>query len=137
MPESPYDLYQRGLKLMRAGSPAAAAEVLERLVAAQPDSRSARETLARAQFRSGRYAQARRSFEWIAARDPADDYAHFGVGLSAERAGDLELAGGHLALAVALHPERDQYRRALQDVRGQQEVRGQRRPGPQREEPGS
>ena len=126
--ESPYDLYQRGLKLMRTGSPAAAVQLLQRLVDLHPDSRSAREALARAQFRSGQYPRAQESFRWIAERDPSDDYAHFGLGLSAARAGDLELASGHLALAVALRPERDPYRRALEDVRGQREVHGRRGP---------
>ncbi len=128
MQESPYDLYQRGLKLMRTGSPAAAAQLLQRLVDLHPDSRSAREALARAQFRSGQYPRAQESFRWITERDPSDDYAHFGLGLSAARAGDLELASGHLALAVALRPERDPYRRALEDVRGQREVHSPRGP---------
>lgn len=117
--DTPYELYERGLKLMRSGSPAAAVPVLERLVQAQPESRSAREAPARAQFRSGQYPRAQETFRWIAERDPSDDYAHFGLGLAAARAGDLELASGHLALAVALRPERDPYRRALDDVREQ------------------
>ncbi len=49
-----YEWYQRGMKLLQEGSPAAAAALLERAAGAEPDSRSIREALARAQFNSRR-----------------------------------------------------------------------------------
>ena len=57
-----YAWYRRGLDLLSRGSPAAAAELLERAAEAEPGARSIREALARAQFDAGRYAQAADNF---------------------------------------------------------------------------
>ena len=57
-----YAWYRRGLDLLSRGSPAAAAELLERAAEAEPGARSIREALARAQFDAGRYAQAAENF---------------------------------------------------------------------------
>ncbi len=119
-----YEWYRRGLDLLSNGDPAAAATLLTRVAAAEPDSRSVREALARAQYDAGRYAEAVDSFGELAAGNPTDDYAHFGLGLAASRAGDLELAAEHLALAVALRPDLPHYARALRGVRAR------RTPGP-------
>lgn len=110
---SVYEWYQRGLRLLGQGHPAAAAQVLSRAASAEPGSRSVREALARAQFDSGAFDDARHSFATIVADSPADDYAHFGLGLSAVRTGDYRLAVEHLALAVAMRPEAAHYGRAL------------------------
>ncbi|QXG76016.1 tetratricopeptide repeat protein [Modestobacter sp. L9-4] len=112
-----YEWYQRGLQLLAARNPAAAATLLERAVAAEPASRSVREALARAQYDAGRYRDAIDSFTSLIAANPTDDYAQFGLGLAASRAGDLELAAEHLALAVAMRPDLDHYARALRGVR--------------------
>jgi Flp pilus assembly protein TadD len=112
-----YDWYRRGLDLLTQGHPAAAAHVLARAADAQPESRSVREALARAQFDSGHYADARESFALIVEADPVDDYAQFGLGLSAARTGDHGTAVEHLALAVAMRPELAHYRRALHAAR--------------------
>jgi tetratricopeptide (TPR) repeat protein len=112
-----YEWYQRGLQLLGDRNPAAAATLLERAVAAEPTSRSAREALARAQYDAGRYREAIDSFTQLIAGDPTDDYAQFGLGLAAGRAGELELAAEHLALAVAMRPDLDHYARALRGVR--------------------
>ena len=53
-----HQLYKRGLDLLGRGSPAAAAQLLERAAAAEPRSRSVLEALARAQFDAGQYAAA-------------------------------------------------------------------------------
>jgi Flp pilus assembly protein TadD len=112
-----YEWYQRGLQLLASGDPAAAATLLARASETEPESRSLLEALARAQFDAGRHRAAIDSFMRLIAIDPADDYAHFGLGLAASRVGDLDLAVVHLALAVALRPEREHYARELRGVR--------------------
>jgi hypothetical protein len=60
------------------------------------------------------------AFTALVAVSPTDDYAHFGLGLAASRAGELPLAAEHLALAVAMRPELGHYARALRGVRARQ-----------------
>ena len=57
--------YRRGMDLLGRGSPAAAAQVLQRAATAEPGSRSVREALARAQFDAGRYEEAADNFRVI------------------------------------------------------------------------
>ena len=90
------------MELLRRGSPAAAAQVLQRASTAEPASRSVREALARAQFDAGRYAEAADNFRMIVEASPSDDYAHFGLGL---------------ALAAAMRPDAAHYTEALRSVR--------------------
>jgi Flp pilus assembly protein TadD len=112
-----YEWYQRGLQLLSSGDPAAAATLLARVAEAEPGSRSVREALARAQYDAGRYEEAIVSFRELIADNPTDDYAHFGLGLAASRAGELTVAAEHLALAVAMRPDLGHYARALRGVR--------------------
>ncbi|SNR87000.1 tetratricopeptide repeat protein [Blastococcus mobilis] len=112
-----YEWYQRGVQFLRDGNPAAAATLLSRAADAEPGSRSILEALARAQYDAGRYQEAVISFTALTAVSPTDDYAHFGLGLSASRAGELRLAVEHLALAVAMRPDASHYARALRGVR--------------------
>src|SRR5450755_239899 len=70
-----YALYRRGLDLLGRGSAAAAAQLLERAVAAEPRSPSVLEALARAQFDARRYDAAASSFRRIVEAIPSDDYA--------------------------------------------------------------
>ena len=113
----PHAWYQRGLELLSRGSPAAAAQILQRAVAAEPGSRSVREALARAQFDARRYTEAAGNFRLIVEASPADDYAHFGLGLSLARSGDPASAAEHLALAAAMRPDARHYTNALLAVR--------------------
>ena len=53
----------------------------------------------------------------IVEASPADDYAHFGLGLSLARAGDHAAAAEYLALAAAMRPDRKHYTDALRQVR--------------------
>jgi Flp pilus assembly protein TadD len=115
-----YEWYQRGIQLLRNGHPAAAATLLARAAAAEPGSRSILEALARAQYDAGRYEEAVVSFTALTALSPTDDYAHFGLGLAASKAGELRLAAEHLALAVAMRPDVGHYARALRGVRARQ-----------------
>jgi Flp pilus assembly protein TadD len=112
-----YEWYQRGLQLLSSGDPDAAATLLSRVAEAEPGSRSVREALARAQYDAGRYEEAMASFTELIAVNPTDDYAQFGLGLAASRAGELRLAAEHLALACAMRPDLGHYARALRGVR--------------------
>ncbi|MGY2005169.1 tetratricopeptide repeat protein [Blastococcus sp. SYSU DS1024] len=112
-----YDWYHRGLELLADRHPDAAATLLARAAEAEPGSRSVREALARAQYDAHRYPEAIDTFTSLIASDPADDYARFGLGLAASRAGDLALAAEQLALAVAMRPDLAHYARALREVR--------------------
>jgi Flp pilus assembly protein TadD len=109
--------YTTGMELLAKGSPAAAAQVLQRALNAEPASRSVREALARAQFDTGQYAAAADNFRTIVEASPTDDYAHFGLGLSLARTGDHEAAAEYLALAAAMRPDRKHYTDALRQVR--------------------
>jgi Flp pilus assembly protein TadD len=115
-----YEWYQRGIQLLRDGNPAAAATLLVRAAAVEPESRSILEALARAQYDAGRYQEAVISFTALTALSPTDDYAHFGLGLAASRSGELRVAAEHLALAVAMRPDVGHYTRALRGVRARQ-----------------
>ncbi|MGW4423665.1 tetratricopeptide repeat protein [Streptosporangium sp. NPDC004631] len=112
-----YEWFQRGMKLLGEGSPAAAAALLERAAGAEPESRSIREALARAQFNSRQYADAADSFRWIIDANPTEDYAYFGLGLALWRSGDMEGAQEPLAIAAAMRPDQRHYVSALKSVR--------------------
>ncbi|MGK5555307.1 tetratricopeptide repeat protein [Actinomadura kijaniata] len=118
-----YEWYTRGMELLRSGSPAAAVQLLARAAEAEPHSRSIREALGRAQFGARRFDEAAGSFRWIVERDPAEDYALFGLGLSLSRMGDFTGAVEPLALAVAMRPDNKDYVRALRHVRATLEAR--------------
>ena len=112
-----YTWYRRGLDLLGRGSPAAAAQLLERAAEAEPGARSVLEALGRAQFDTGRYAQAADSFRQIVEASPSDDYAHFGLRLALAGNGAPAAAAEHLALAAAMRPELRHYTEALRGVR--------------------
>jgi len=115
--------YRRGLELLGRGSPAAAAQVLQRASAAEPDARSVREALARAQFDAGRYAEAAENFRLIVEASPSDDYANFGLGLALARTGNHAAAAEYLALAAAMRPDATHYTEALRSVRATLQAR--------------
>ncbi|MFD4400872.1 tetratricopeptide repeat protein [Kitasatospora sp. NPDC058397] len=112
-----YDWFRRGGRLLAQGNAAAAEQLLVRAAAAEPQSRSIRETLARAQFDTGSYAAALENFRAVALADPSDDYAQFGWGVAAARLGDFETSAEHLALAVAMRPGTEHYQAALRQTR--------------------
>ena len=104
-----YDWYVRGLDLLESGNAAAAVTLLTHAANSEPESRSVREALARAQFDSGLYDEAVQSFSWIISINPADDYAQFGLGLAAAKVGDLN--------AAAMRPDITHYSPALRGAR--------------------
>ncbi len=112
-----YDWMQRGLALLAAGHAAAAAELLEHALRAEPETPAVREALARAQFDAGRYPAAGTNFTWLVERDPTDHYAHYGAGLAAQRTHDPVRAVELLALAAAMRPDLQHYQRALRAAR--------------------
>ncbi len=112
-----YDWYVRGVDLLENGDANAAVQLLSHTASAEPESRSVREALARAQFDVGMYEEARANFEWIISVNPADDYAQFGLGLAATKLGDLPAAVEHLALAAAMRPDIGYYSTALRGAR--------------------
>lgn len=116
-PDDTYTLYRRGLDLLGRGSAAAAAQLLERAAAAEPESRSILEALGRAQFDTRHYEAAAGSFRRIVEASPSDDYAQFGLGLALSRTGDHGAAAEHLALAAAMRPDLRHYTEALRSVR--------------------
>ena len=120
-----YTWYQRGLELLGRGSPAAAAQLLERAAEAEPGSRSVLEALGRAQFDTRRYDEAAATFRQIVEASPSDDYAHFGLGLALARSGDPRAAAEHLALAAAMRPDLTHYTEALRGVRATLKARAQ------------
>ena len=112
-----YDWYTRGMRLLTAGDAAAAAQLLEHAARAEPNSCSVREAFARALFDSGSYDRAREAFRANVDDSPADDYAHFGLGLSHVRMGEFDQAVEHQAIAVALRPDNHHYGTALRSAR--------------------
>ena len=108
-----YDEFQRGMQLLEAGNSHAAVPPLERARDLEPGKGSVREALARAYFNSQQFDAARDEFAEALAISPANDYAHFGLGLSLMRLGDPATARGHLRLALAMNPESEHYRRAV------------------------
>jgi Flp pilus assembly protein TadD len=111
------------MELLGNGSPAAAAQVLQRAATAEPASRSVREALARAQFDAGWYAAAADNFRLIVEASPTDDYAHFGLGLALARTGNHAAAAEYLALAAAMRPDNGHYTGALRQVRATLQAR--------------
>ena len=92
-----------------------------------PGHGSVREALGRAYYGAGRTSAAEAEFAEALEIDPSNDYAHFGLGLCLARGGKRTRAVGHLRLAVAMRPEADTYRQALDRVERQ---RGGEAPGP-------
>ncbi|WP_432574043.1 tetratricopeptide repeat protein [Kineococcus sp. SYSU DK005] len=113
----PYEWLQRGLALLADGEAAAAATLLARAHAQEPTSTGILEALARAQYDAGDVTAAAESFRHLAQARPADDYAHFGLGLSLSRLGRFGLAAEHLAMAHAMRPDRPEYADRLRQVR--------------------
>ena len=115
--EGPFEWVHRGLGLLDRGDAWAAAVLLERAAANEPASSSVREALSRAYFDSGRFEQAAASFHELVALAPTSDYAHFGLGLALTRLDRFELAIEHLAMAVAMRPDRHEYVERLRQAK--------------------
>lgn len=115
--------YRRATDLLDSGDDAAAATLLERAIEAEPGSPSLREALGRARFGTRRYDESAELFAGLVDRDPTDHYARYGLGLALSRLGRQERAVEHLAVAVAMHPERAEYAAALRQARATVDAR--------------
>jgi len=111
--ESAYELFQRGSQMLADRHPGAAAVVLERALALEPGKASILEALGQAYYNQGAHGLAADRFAAIVDADPVAHYAHFGLGLSRSRLGDVMAARRHLRMAVLLKPENEAYQRAL------------------------
>ena len=111
--DSAYELFRRGSKMLADRHPGAAAVLLERALALEPGKASILEALGQAYFNQGDHARAAERFAAIVDADPLAHYAHFGLGLSRARLGDVRAARRHLRMAVFLKPENESYQRAL------------------------
>jgi Flp pilus assembly protein TadD len=116
--ESAYEAFQEGSRLLGASSAHAAIVVLERARELEPDKGSIRETLGRAYFAARRFSDARDEFARAVDLEPVNDYALFGLGLCLLRQGHVDAARRPLKLAVAMRPERAEYREALAKTGG-------------------
>ena len=112
--ESAYDLFQRGSRMLANGHPGAAAVLLERALALEPGKASILEALGQAYFNIGSHELAAERFAAIVEADPVAHYAHFGLGLSRARLGDVVAARRHLHMAVLLKPDSETYQRAFE-----------------------
>jgi Flp pilus assembly protein TadD len=111
-----YTAFSEGMRLLSDGNAHAAAIALEQARDLEPAKSSVREALARAYFRTGRFAKAEAEFIATLDIEPVNDYAQFGVGLCRLRAGDRARARGHLRLATVMRPDNADYRAALDQV---------------------
>ena len=111
--ESAYELFQRGSRMLADRHPGAAAVLLERALVLEPGKASILEALGQAYFNQGDHARAAERFAAIVDANPVAHYAHFGLGLSRARMGDVTAARRHLRMAVLLKPEIEAYQRAL------------------------
>lgn len=117
-PQDVYAMVIRGRSFLDGGHPYQAAMLLERASELEPEKTSIRESLARALYLCGRKARAGEEFARVIELDPSNDYAHFGLGLCQAATGNIQRALGHLKLAVAMRPDSEDYRLALQRVAG-------------------
>ena len=119
----PFEWVQRGLELLDGGDAGPAAVLLEHAATREPESSSICEALSRAYYDVGHYEQAAAGFQRLLALIPTSDYGHFGLGLALTRLDRFELAGEHLAMAVAMRPDRREYVDRLRQVRATLDAR--------------
>jgi Flp pilus assembly protein TadD len=113
---TPYDWYRRAVGLLEGGNADAASMLLSRLRDVDPTSLAVLEAYARALFDSRRYEEAAGAFAELVERSPAEDYAHYGLGLSLWRLQRFPASRDHLSMACVMRPDRQEYARALGQV---------------------
>ncbi len=111
-----YERFMEGQARLSSRDAAGAVEALERARDLEPEQGSIREALGRAYFGARRYAEAEAEFTKVVDLDPVNDYAYFGIGMCAMRAGDPDRARGQLKLATVMRPDSQTYRDALELV---------------------
>lgn len=114
---SSYDWYQQATSLLDAGNPDAALVALRKLREAEPESTAVLEAYARALFDARHYEEAVEAFGELVERAPAEDYAHYGLGMSLWRVQRFPESRDHLAMAFVMRPDRPEYGDALAQVK--------------------
>lgn len=112
-----YDWLSRGRELLAAGDAGAAATLLRHAHEEEPRSPELVETLARAEFETGRFVAARDLFATLVEDSPDSDYARFGLGASLVRLGRHREALPHLVMASVMRPDRAEYHQLLERAR--------------------
>ncbi len=111
-----YEYFQEGKRRLRRGQVAQATVPLEKARRRAPDKASIRETLGITYFRLGRYREAEQEFRAVLEISPVDDYAHYALGRSLEKQGQLAEANGHYKLARSLRPGNRRYEERVRDL---------------------
>ena len=123
----PFEWIQRGQELLERGDAGAAAVLLEHAANHEPESSSICEALSRAYYDSGQYEASAAGFTRLLTLMPTSDYGQFGLGLALTRLDRFEQAIEHLAMAVAMRPDRREYvdrlRQARATLRARREAR--------------
>lgn len=114
---SVYDWFRRAGELLASGNASACLVLIDRVLLEDSTSQAAREIRARALFDCGRYAEAADAFAECLESAPADDYAHYGAGMSLWRLQEFPQARDHLAMASVMRPDRAEYAQALTQVK--------------------
>jgi hypothetical protein len=99
---SPAERWERARMFFGAKDYAAAARVLEPLVAEVPEQTGPRLLLARAYYHSAQLRRAEAELRIIVERDPVEHYARLMLGRTLERQDRQEEADSHLRVAAAL-----------------------------------
>ncbi|MEW2415928.1 tetratricopeptide repeat protein [Streptomyces sp. NPDC046866] len=94
-------------QLLAARDPRGALKLLDSVIAAHPESMSARLLRARAFFASAQLRSAAAEFELVLEREPDNAFAHFALARTHERSGRPDRARRHFRLAAALDPQPD------------------------------
>lgn len=111
--ETAYGLLQRAQGMLKRRHFAQAAVLLERANRLEPSKGSIVEALARAYYNSGQHDRSAERFRELLEIDPSAAYGHFGLGQALKQLGQRDEARLHLRLAVALAPDNNLYRGAL------------------------
>jgi len=114
--EDTYDRYRRGMDLLQRGDFHAALIQLAEVRQREPEKDSVREAYGRALFGSQRLEEAAAEFAAVAEHAPTNHYALFCLGRTYQRLGRHDQALAPLTQAVHLAPERDDYRRYLEET---------------------
>jgi len=110
-----YELFRRGSELLDRGDHHAALVQLAEVRRREPDKDSVREAYGRALFSTQHFSEAADEFYAIAEHDPTNHYALFCLGRCLQQLGRHAEARAPLTQALHLAPEREDYRRYLQE----------------------
>ncbi|AIV32625.1 tetratricopeptide repeat protein [Streptomyces sp. R1] len=99
---TPAERWERARMFFDAKDYAAAARVLDRLVAEVPEQTGPRLLLARSYYHSAQLRRAEAELRIVVERDPVEQYARLMLGRTLERQGRQEEADAQLRIASAL-----------------------------------